>query len=118
FDAHLALLDPERVAKRNELVRSLRCHCAGDDRSVKYGSFRRREAVRAQSMRDGFGKAHPRFGNSDAVSDALGSNVDHRWRAVDVDVRELGHGQATLSMGTGRRIFLAFDRDQTLGLTG
>src|SRR5690606_1483580 len=92
LDTHVALLDSEWMTKRNELVRTLCCHGASNDRGVKYGSFRGAEAVRAQSVGDVRRKTYASLRCGGALRDGFGADIDHGRRAVDVDVRKLGHG--------------------------
>ena len=46
-DLDPAILDPERMAERDQLMRALRGHDTRDNRRVEYGPLRRREAAGA-----------------------------------------------------------------------
>jgi hypothetical protein len=75
FDA--AVIERERMAEGQELVRALRSHHAGDDRSVKYRPFLGAVARLLQGERDGSRQAHAHLGKRLALGYRFGADIDH-----------------------------------------
>jgi hypothetical protein len=93
-DLDPAVLEAQRVAEGDQLVRALGAHGAGDDRGLEHRALAGLEARLAQRLGDLAREAHPRLGDRDAVRDLLAAHVHHRRLAALVDVVEVAaHGR-------------------------
>ena len=76
------------MAERDQLVRALRGHHAGDDRGVEHRAFLRAMPARAQLARHAGGSLTTRLGAGLATRRGLGADVDHGGPVRRVEVRE------------------------------
>src|SRR5256885_14935013 len=70
-------LEPERMAKRDQLVRAFRGHDARDDGGVEHRPLAGAVTAGAQRERHGARQADPGFGDRQALRHLLRADVDH-----------------------------------------
>ena len=91
LDVDLAILQSERMAKRNQFMRSFRCHDTRNDGRRKYGSFFRRDLVVAQFRNHRVRQFHDRPGVRLAIRSSLVPDVHHGRLIAFVDMTEFCH---------------------------
>jgi hypothetical protein len=84
FDA--AVIERERMAEGQELMRALRSHHAGDDRGVKHRPLLGAMAALLQGERDRSRQAHAHLRQRLARGDGLRADVDHARPPVAIQV--------------------------------
>jgi hypothetical protein len=86
-----AIVETDRVAERNELVRSLRSHHAGDDGGRKHRPFRRCDIAIDKTCRNLWREFNHRSGVRYATGRKLAAYVDHRRSIIAVYMAQLVH---------------------------
>ena len=99
---HAGAGDGQRVAERDELVRLLGGHDAGEARSGEHITLLGRAGFHQRQRRGGHGHEALRPGR--ALRDGLGRDVDHARLALVVEMREPAHYRTPRSSGPRLRL--------------
>src|SRR5690606_19190728 len=91
-DSDAAVVEPEGMTERNELMRPLRTHDARNDRGGEYGAFRRGDVPIHESLCDGFRKFHDGARVRNAIGCALVADIDDRGPFAGMYVAQFVQG--------------------------
>lgn len=89
FDRNFAAIEPERMTKRNKLMRLLGGHDSRDDSGRKYWSFLGFYFVASDMRCDFIRKMHTRARMRCTIRSPLLADIDHRWPVLLVYVTQL-----------------------------